>query len=196
MFIALILSCYWNLAQEDIVMQFSLSFVLQVLPMEPFWMPSPRHFKIRKPSTGQVPGSRAENDRSTTQHAKNLDRQASLMMPYKWLRKWRTRDMQKIQRCKWNQMEMRRGRQWQEIWKHLENWKHKLKPACGTWDRRRMELVSKCVITTASLRLGEDMKSFQFLLVESADSSKSNNFSCFGMVYKTLNINDVLGWIT
>ena len=53
--------------------------------------------------------------------------------------------------------------------------------------------MSKCVITTASLRLGEDMKSFQFLLVESADSSKSNNFSCFGMVYKTLNINDVLG---
>ena len=40
-------------------------------------------FKIRKPSTGQVPGSRAENGRRTTQHAKNLDRQASLMMPYK-----------------------------------------------------------------------------------------------------------------
>ena len=59
------------------------------------------------------------------------------------------------------QMEMRRGRQWQEIWTHLENWKHKLKPARGTWDRRRMESVSKCVITTASLR---------FLLVESADS--------------------------
>lgn len=110
-------------------------------------------------TTGQVPGSRAENVHRTTQNdATNLDRQASLMMPYKWRRKWRTWDIQKMQ------MEMRRGRQWQEIMKHLENRKH-----TASWNLhvahgicRRMESVSKCVITTASLRWGEDMKSFHF----------------------------------